>query len=84
MRSAGRPQILTLHKPIQVMPDITGLELAHELTAIRPGVPIILITGLGWRHPVPSEDAGIGEYMMKRSRSCAINAAIRRCLDRQV
>jgi CheY-like chemotaxis protein len=29
----------------QTMPNMTGLKLAHELLAIRPGTPIILCTG---------------------------------------
>ena len=29
----------------QTMPRMTGLELAHELAAIRPGLPVILYTG---------------------------------------
>jgi CheY-like chemotaxis protein len=29
----------------QTMPRMTGLELARELAAIRPGVPVILYTG---------------------------------------
>ena len=30
----------------QMMPDVTGIRLAERITAIRPGIPVILISGL--------------------------------------
>jgi CheY-like chemotaxis protein len=29
----------------QTMPQLTGIELARELTRLRPGLPVILYTG---------------------------------------
>lgn len=31
----------------QMMPRMTGLQLAHEIRAVRPGLPILLATGYG-------------------------------------
>jgi CheY-like chemotaxis protein len=31
----------------QMMPGMTGLQLAHEIRAVRPGLPILLVTGYG-------------------------------------
>jgi CheY-like chemotaxis protein len=41
----GDPRCVDLVITDQVMPKITGLELARELLAVRPALPILLYTG---------------------------------------
>jgi CheY-like chemotaxis protein len=36
------------------MPDMNGWELAREIKARRPGLPVVLLTG--WRDPTPGDD----------------------------
>jgi CheY-like chemotaxis protein len=48
------------------MPIMTGVELAKELMRIRPGIPIILVTGYNQKITEASVlDAGIREFMYK-------------------
>ncbi len=50
----------------QAMPNMTGLELAKEMLAIRPGIPVILCTGFS--EAVSYErirEIGIGDFIMK-------------------
>ena len=42
----GRPSI-DLVIADQMMPAMTGLELAHEIRALRPALPVVLATGYG-------------------------------------
>jgi CheY-like chemotaxis protein len=38
----------------QAMPDMTGIELAREFRAVRPDIPVILVTGsVIWSMPLP-------------------------------
>jgi len=39
------PQRYDLVITDQTMPQLTGIELARELTRLRPGMPVILYTG---------------------------------------
>jgi signal transduction histidine kinase/ActR/RegA family two-component response regulator len=54
----------------EVMPEMTGTELAETLRDIRPGVPIVLMTGYG-RAPQSHrlQAAGIREVLRKPLRS---------------
>ena len=50
----------------QTMPDITGVELAKEIIALRPDMPVILCTGFS--HTVDEKSAraaGINAFAMK-------------------
>lgn len=66
----------------QTMPDITGVELAKEMLALRPDMPIILCTGFS--HLVDEEAAkaaGIRAFAMKPLTKREIAKTIRRVLD---
>ncbi|MDQ1257461.1 MAG: hypothetical protein QG656_2066 [Candidatus Hydrogenedentes bacterium] len=66
----------------QTMPHMTGVELAKAALAIRPGMPIILMTGFS--EIVSSEDAramGIRKFFMKPFAIRDLAAAIREVLD---
>ena len=64
------------------MPEMTGAELATELTALRPNIPIILWTG--YSELITAEQAaemGICEFVMKPFDKKQIARAIRRALS---
>jgi PAS domain S-box-containing protein len=66
----------------QVMPEMTGLELAREVQAMRPEIPIILFTGFwaaGTR--TKARDAGIRELLIKPIRNRRWAETVRRVLD---
>ena len=65
----------------QVMPELTGADLARSLLGIRSDLPIILVTGFG--HGITSEQAreiGISAYLMKPFSEQVLTQAIRRAL----
>ena len=64
------------------MPGLTGHELAKELLAIRPDVPIILYTGYSdLIDEKQAKEAGIREYIMKPYKIISMAAAISRALE---
>jgi PAS domain S-box-containing protein len=63
------------------MPGLTGTELARQLIAIRPGLPVILCTGFSEHAGSKQSMApGIREFLMKPYLINEMAAAIRRAL----
>jgi CheY-like chemotaxis protein len=65
----------------EIMPGMTGTELANALHEIRPDLPIVLMTG--YAGPIPSQrlqDAGICEVLEKP----LLLAAISHCFERHL
>jgi PAS domain S-box-containing protein len=78
-----QPEKFSLVITDQTMPKMTGAELAGELLAIRPGLPIILCTGFS--QTVSAEMAkqiGILEYLIKPVMKTELAVAVRRLLDK--
>jgi CheY-like chemotaxis protein len=66
----------------QTMPEMTGIELAREAMAIRPGIPVILCTG--YSHRVDADAAkkvGIRAFAMKPLTKKEIAKIVRKVLD---
>ena len=66
----------------QTMPDMTGVELAREILAIRPELPVILCTGFS--HLVNADAAkaaGIRGFVMKPLTKREIARTVRKALD---
>ena len=66
----------------QTMPEITGVELAREILAIRPELPVILCTGFS--HLVDADSAkaaGIKGFVMKPLTKREIARTVRAVLD---
>lgn len=66
----------------QAMPNMTGVELAREILAIRPDLPIILCTGFS--RQISEENAkalGIREFILKPLLKSDIARCIRKVLD---
>jgi DNA-binding NtrC family response regulator len=65
----------------QVMPDLTGLELAQRFSRIRPGFPVLLYAGYRDRPSAQNiEAAGIGRFIVKPKRSEELGGALRKAL----
>ncbi len=67
------------------MPGMTGIELARELTGVRPGIPIILCTGFA--EAIDAEQArqcGFSGLIMKPLGMRELADTIREVLDRSV
>jgi PAS domain S-box-containing protein len=66
----------------QTMPEMTGVELAKEVLALRPDMPVILCTGFS--HLVDADQAkaaGVREFAMKPLTRAEIAKTIRKVLD---
>ena len=66
----------------QTMPEMTGLELAKRILAIRPDMPVILCTGFS--HLVDADSArasGIKGFVMKPLTKAEIAKTVRKVLD---
>ncbi len=68
----------------EVMPDMTGMEVAAELSRIRPGIPIILCTGFGREiDEREMREAGINCVIVKPTTQQNFARTVRRVLDKQ-
>ena len=66
----------------QTMPEMTGVELAKELLAIRPDLPIIMCTGFSYVVDADKANAaGIKAFAMKPLTKSEIAKTIRKVLD---
>ncbi len=66
----------------QMMPEMTGTELAQQLLALRPGLPIVLISGFtNGVTPEQARMAGITEYLAKPYSDKVLSLTIRRALE---
>ncbi|MEW6264152.1 MAG: PAS domain S-box protein [Thermodesulfobacteriota bacterium] len=64
------------------MPGLTGMELAKELMALRPDIPIILCTGFSELiNGKAAKEAGIREFIMKPYSATKLAQNIRKVLD---
>jgi YesN/AraC family two-component response regulator len=66
----------------QTMPEMTGVDLAKEILAIRPDVPIIMCTGFSYLVDADKATAaGIKAFAMKPLTKREIATTIRKVLD---
>jgi CheY-like chemotaxis protein len=67
----------------EVMPGLSGTELAAALRRIRPGLPILLVSGyIGPKISERAADAGVDEILRKPLQSRELAAALSRVLRR--
>ncbi len=65
------------------MPGMTGIEFAAKVQAIRPRIPVVLVTGYcAGKISEQAVMAGIKEVVFKPIDLSALSAAVRRCLPR--
>jgi CheY-like chemotaxis protein len=65
----------------QTMPHITGVALAHEISRIRPDLPIILCTGMVDTQKLDKKAAGIREILTKPVTIGKLAQVVRQTLD---
>lgn len=78
----ARGELFDLVITDQVMPHLTGTELAREILALRPALPIILVTGFS--HTVNEKELGrygIVDIVRKPLLPSELATAVRRALD---
>ena len=69
----------------QIMPEMKGTELAKELLAIRPDIPIVLCTGYSESvSPEQAKTIGIREFITKPVALDDLSSKIRNALDQQL
>jgi CheY-like chemotaxis protein len=76
------PDLFDLVVTDQNMPNITGMELAREVLAIRSDIPVVLCTGYSEIVPPDQEQGFIRDYIRKPVTRRELAAAIRHALDR--
>ena len=79
-----RQQLFDLVITDQVMPNLTGTQLAKELISTRPDIPVILCTG--FPESVSMEDVnniGIKKLIMKPISKHDIATIVREVLDKR-
>ncbi len=66
----------------EAMPELTGIEFARRLREIRPGLPVVLMTGYG-SEDLMTEAArvGVSEVLRKPLRRSDLADALGRVLD---
>lgn len=68
----------------QTMPNMTGIELAEKIIAIRPGIPVILYSGYNKEvTPEKVKSLGIREYLVKPVALFEMSNVIQQVLNRQ-
>ncbi|HMK34801.1 MAG TPA: PAS domain S-box protein [Desulfomonilaceae bacterium] len=78
----ARPDAFDLVITDMTMPDLTGKDLARELVAVRPDVPVILCSGFSELADGPlSREMGIREIVMKPYAIDHLAITIRKVLD---
>ncbi|MGO9414301.1 MAG: response regulator, partial [Syntrophobacteraceae bacterium] len=78
------PYSLDLLVTDMTMPDLRGDELATQLLAIRPDLPIILCTGFSeLMNETLAKKMGIGEFIMKPYTKQKLAKAVRNLLGRR-
>lgn len=66
----------------QTMPGLTGLEMARQMNAIKPGLPLIICTGFTSAIDEQAfKDCGVREMVIKPIEALHLGQAIRRALD---
>jgi signal transduction histidine kinase/ActR/RegA family two-component response regulator len=65
----------------QAMPMRSGLELAQEVLSIRPGLPVLLCTGVTSVEPARAARVGISGLITKPVSRTELAHAVRRALD---
>ncbi|TKB25226.1 PAS domain S-box protein [Desulfopila sp. IMCC35006] len=76
------PQAYDLVITDQTMPDMTGAQLAEELIAIRPDLPIVMCTGYSSKIDADKADIiGIKAFLMKPIDNQKLASTVRKLLD---
>ncbi|MBT3305517.1 MAG: PAS domain S-box protein [Alphaproteobacteria bacterium] len=81
-RFAKQPDDFDIVVTDQAMPNMYGIELAEEIFKLRPGFPVILISGFADTLTLESvQDRGILDFLLKPLVGHELAQAIRQALD---
>lgn len=75
------PQRFDLIVTDQTMPGLSGDELAREMLAIRPSLPIIICSGHSELDEATALDLGVRRLLAKPVTNATLCAAVRDCLE---
>jgi len=82
-RFAKQPDDFDIVVTDQAMPKLYGMKFAEEILKLRPGFPIILISGFADSMTMEIvQDRGITDFLMKPLVGYELVQAIRHALDR--
>ena len=77
------PQGFDLLLTDMTMPKMTGEQLARKVLEVRPGLPVVLLTGYSEKiNAKKAEKLGIAEFVMKPIRQGELALIIRKALDK--
>ncbi len=80
----SQPDVFDLVITDQIMPQMTGMQLAEKLFGLRKDIPVILITGFSENIDEDAAKAlGIREFLLKPTNTQALSGAVRRVLDQK-
>ena len=83
-RFRSKPEAYDLIIVDQMMPGQTGIELVREVQRLRPGFPVVLMTGKADEETLrKASEAGIDEVLAKPFNPVDLNRVIRQILDGQ-
>lgn len=78
------PELFDLITTDQTMPKMTGAALAKKCISIKPGIPIILLTGFSETVTLDKiKEIGIREYITKPVDARSLGEKVRLVLDRE-
>jgi PAS domain S-box-containing protein len=81
-RFRATPDAFDLVVTDMTMPNLTGRELARELAAIRPEMPVVMCSGFAeFVNADDAHHAGIREFLMKPFTTMTLATTIRRALE---
>ena len=64
-----------------MLPDRSGFEVLHDLGALRPGLPVVLITGYATRdHAARAHEAGAVDFLAKPFEARELMDCVQRAL----
>ena len=76
------PQCCDLVLTDMLMPRMTGLELTREVLALRPELPVIMVTGHSdGMDPLLARRRGLRDLILKPVRPDQLQQAVRKALD---
>jgi DNA-binding NtrC family response regulator len=68
-----------------MLPDRSGHEVLAALRALRPGLPVVMITGFATPdHAARAQEAGAADFLAKPFDACELLTVVRRALAAEV
>jgi len=74
--AAAYPKGIDLLITDVVMPNLTGAELARQLTVLRPDIRVLFISGYSWGEALPTDDRDDVAYLQKPFDTRALEACV--------